>query len=174
MTTAGGSIHLVGSVPLPDAETVFRTVSGALNPFLPRITDGETGRRGRWIWFQREMLLEHPDMEVDTDEPPYALYQWDGQLLRETPFIRFKTGIDPASAEFPTGYAEAGPGVVRTVHTVAGRWHHRTGHPVPGVSAHADGDGVHVRQPECAGRLRTRVRTLAAVCIGRHCRVGAS
>ena len=107
MTTAGSSIHLVGSVPLPDAETVFRTMSGALNPFLPRITDGETGRRGRWIWFQREMLLEHPDMEVDPDEPPYALYQWDGQLLRETPYVRFKAGVDPASVEFPTGYAEA-------------------------------------------------------------------
>ena len=107
MTTAGGSIHLVGSVPLPDAETVFRTVSGALNPFLRRITDGETGERGRWIWFQREMLLEHPDMEVDTDEPPYALYQWDGQLLRETPYIRFKAGVDPMSVDFPTGYAEA-------------------------------------------------------------------
>ncbi len=107
MTTARGGIHLVGSVPLSDAETVFRTVSGALNPFLRRITDGETGQRGRWIWFQREMLLEHPDMEVDTDEPPYALYQWDGQLLRETPYVRFKPEVDPASVEFPTGYAEA-------------------------------------------------------------------
>lgn len=107
MRTARGGIHLVGSVPLSDAETVFRTVGGALNPFLRRITDGETGQRGRWIWFQREMLLEHPDMEVDTDEPPYALYQWDGQLLRETPYVRFKPGVDPTSVEFSTGYAEA-------------------------------------------------------------------
>ena len=99
--------HLVGSVPLPDAETVFRTVSASLGPHLRRITDGETGRRGRWIWFQREMLGEHPDMELDTDEPPYALYQWDGQLLRETPYLRFKPGVDPTSVEFPTGYAEA-------------------------------------------------------------------
>ena len=107
MTTSGSGIHLVGSVPLPDAEAVFRQMSGALNPYLRRITDGETGRRGRWIWFQREMLLEHPDMEVDTDEAPYALYQWDGQLLRETPYVRFKQGVDVASVEFPTGYAEA-------------------------------------------------------------------
>ncbi len=100
-------VHLVGSVPLPDAETVFRTVSGALKPYLRRITDGETGQRGRWIWFQREMLANHPDMEVDTDEPPYALYQWDGQLLRETPYIQFRDGVDPATVTFPTGYAEA-------------------------------------------------------------------
>ena len=99
--------HLVGSVPLADAETVFRTVSAALGPHLRRITDGETGRRGRWIWFQREMLLEHSAMEPDPDEPPYALYQWDGQLLRETPYVRFKSGVDPATVEFPTGYAEA-------------------------------------------------------------------
>ena len=107
MTTVDSGIHLVGSIPLPNAETVFRTVSTALNPYLRRITDGETGRRGRWIWFQREMLLEHPDMAVDTDEPPYALYQWDGQLLRETPYVRFRAGVDPASVAFPTGYAEA-------------------------------------------------------------------
>lgn len=107
MMTSGSGIHLVGSIPLPDAESVFRTVSAALNPYLRRITDGETGRRGRWIWFQREMLLEHPDMEMDTDEPPYALYQWDGQLLRETPYIRFRAGVDAAAVEFPTGYAEA-------------------------------------------------------------------
>jgi len=107
MVRNDSGIHLVGSVPLPDAESVFRTVSGALTPFLRRITDGETGRRGRWIWFQREMLLEHPGMEVDTDEPPYALYQWDGQLLRESPYIRFKPGVDHATVQFPTGYAEA-------------------------------------------------------------------
>ena len=99
--------HLVGSVPLPDAETVFRTVSDAWGPHLRRISDGETGRRGRWIWFQREMLERHPAMEPDPDEPPYALYQWDGQLLRETSYIRFRSGVDPDTVDFPTGYAEA-------------------------------------------------------------------
>ena len=107
MAARESGAHLVGSVPLPDAETVFHTVSAALAPYLRRITDGETGQRGRWIWFQREMLERHPDMELDTHEPPYALYQWDGQLLRETPYLRFKAGIDPAAVEFPTGYAEA-------------------------------------------------------------------
>ena len=107
MAARESGAHLVGSVPLPDAETVFRTVSGALGPRLRRITDGETGRRGRWIWFQREMLEEHPNMEMDPDEPPYALYQWDGQLLRETPYLRFRPGVDPATMDFPTGYAEA-------------------------------------------------------------------
>lgn len=107
MADARSWAHLVGSVPLPDAETVFRTVSDAWGPHLRRVSDGETGRRGRWIWFQREMLEQHPSMEPDRDEPPYALYQWDGQLLRETSYIRFRPGVDPAAVDFPTGYAEA-------------------------------------------------------------------
>ena len=106
MPDAKSWAHLVGSVPLSDAETVFRTVSEAWGPHLRRISDGETGRRGRWIWFQREMLERHPAMEPDPDEPPYALYQWDGQLLRETSYIRFRQGVDPATVDFPTGYAE--------------------------------------------------------------------
>lgn len=107
MADAKSWAHLVGSVPLPDAETVFRTVSDVWGPHLRRISDGETGQRGRWIWFQREMLEQHPAMEPDPDEPPYALYQWDGQLLRETSYIRFRPGADPATVDFPTGYAEA-------------------------------------------------------------------
>ena len=107
MPDAKSWAHLVGSVPLPDAESVFRTVSEAWGPHVRRISDGETGRRGRWIWFQREMLEQHPAMEPDPDEPPYALYQWDGQLLRETSCIRFRQGVDPSAVDFPTGYAEA-------------------------------------------------------------------
>lgn len=99
--------HLVGSVPLADAETVFRTVCAVIGPRLRRLTDGETGQRQRWIWFQREMLANHPAMEIDPDTPPFALYQWDGQLLRETPYIRFKPGADLAQVRFETGYAAA-------------------------------------------------------------------
>ncbi len=99
--------HLVGSVPLADAETVFRTVGAALGPHLRRIPDGETGERIRWIWFQRDMLWNHPDMEADPDAGLYAVYQWDGKLLRETPYVRFKPTADPGAVRFPTGYAEA-------------------------------------------------------------------
>ena len=99
--------HLVGSVPLRDAETVFRTVSEALGPYLKRITDGEIGERQRWIWFQREMLASHPAMELADDEPPFALYQWDGQLIRETPYIRFRPGVNLSQVTFETGYAAA-------------------------------------------------------------------
>ena len=42
-------VHLVGSIPLPDAETVFRTLSSAVGQHLVRIPDGETGIRRTWI-----------------------------------------------------------------------------------------------------------------------------
>jgi hypothetical protein len=43
-------VHLIGSVPMADAETVFRSVARELGPWLARIPDGETGNRHCWIW----------------------------------------------------------------------------------------------------------------------------
>jgi hypothetical protein len=59
-------VHLVGSVPLRDAETVFRRVAGALGDRLRRMPDGETGERSVWIaWqypvFRRSELFEPGD-----------------------------------------------------------------------------------------------------------------
>ncbi|MCH9017953.1 MAG: hypothetical protein IIB89_09375 [Chloroflexi bacterium] len=99
--------HLVGSIPLPDAETVFRTVSQALGSSIRRIPDGETGDRSRWIWFQRAMLESHPDMEIDTGVEPFRVFQWDGKMIRETPWIKFKDDVDPSAVSFPTGYRDA-------------------------------------------------------------------
>jgi len=44
-------VHFVGSIPLPDAETVFRTLAAATGPHLKRLPDGETGIRKTWIRF---------------------------------------------------------------------------------------------------------------------------
>ena len=107
MTANASHAHLVGSVPLADSETVFRTVCAELGQHMKRIPDGETGERIRWIWFQRDMLWNHPDMEEDPDAGLYAVYQWDGKLLRETPYVRIKPSVDPDTLRFPTGYAEA-------------------------------------------------------------------
>ena len=104
---AEAGVHLVGSVPLVDAETVFRTVAATVGPYLRRIPDGETGERRRWIWFQRTMLENHPDMELDPTVPLFALRQWDGKVLRETPLLRLRPGLDPEAVVFETGYAAA-------------------------------------------------------------------
>ena len=79
----------------------------AMGPNLRRIPDGETGERIRWIWFQRDMLWNHADLEEDPEAGLYAVFQWDGKLLRETPYLRFKPSVDPDTVCFPTGYAEA-------------------------------------------------------------------
>jgi hypothetical protein len=99
--------HLIGSVPLEDAETVFRTVCAALGPHLLRVPDGETGERRRWIWFQRQMLERHAAMEIDPTVPLFVLRQWDGKVLRETPLLRFRADVDPETVVFETGYAAA-------------------------------------------------------------------
>jgi hypothetical protein len=97
----------VGSVPLADAEAVFRAAAGALWGALRRVPDGETAERRRWIWFQRAMLERHPAIEVDSTVPPFVLEQWDGKILRETPLLRFRDGVDPSTVVFETGYAGA-------------------------------------------------------------------
>jgi hypothetical protein len=99
-------VHLVGSIPLPDAETVFRTLAGAFGQRLVRVPDGETGIRKTWIRFLQDVLAEHPAIEVATDVPPFKFVQWDGKLIREIPRLRLKPGAVPDPGAFKTGYAD--------------------------------------------------------------------
>jgi hypothetical protein len=99
-------VHLVGSIPLPDAETVFRTVSAAVGRHLVRIPDGETGIRRTWIKFLQDVLADNPGIEVARDVPPFRFVQWDGKLIREIPRLRLKRGLPPDPATFKTGYAD--------------------------------------------------------------------
>jgi len=100
-------LHLIGSIPLDNSEQVFRRLADELGPFLRCLPDGETGERSRWVYFQRQMLQEHPAMEIDPTVPPYKFVQWDGKVVREIEQLRFKPGVDPASVEFDTGYDKA-------------------------------------------------------------------
>lgn len=105
--TAGKPIvHFVGSIPLPDAETVFRTLGAAAVPYLKRRTDGETGIRRTWIRFPQQVLADNPAIEVANDIPSLKFIQWDGKVLREIPRLRVKRGAwhDPATVE--TRYAD--------------------------------------------------------------------
>jgi hypothetical protein len=99
-------VHFVGSIPLPDTETVFRTLTAATGPHLKRLPDGETGIRKMWIGFLRQVLADNPAIEVASEIPPFRHTQWDGKLLRETPRLRVKPGalLDPASIK--TCYAD--------------------------------------------------------------------
>ena len=102
-----GRLHLIGSIPLDNSEQVFRALAAELGPFLSRMPDGETGERSRWVYFQRQMLLDHPAMEIDPTVPPYKFIQWDGKVVREVEQVRFKPSVDPATVVFETGYDKA-------------------------------------------------------------------
>jgi hypothetical protein len=99
------SVHLVGSVPLADAETVFRTVSGVIGPYLKRLPDGETGARRRWVGMLSEILDRHPAFEPDPEEPPFVMKLASGKVHRELTRLRFRAGTDPRAVRFETGYA---------------------------------------------------------------------
>ncbi len=99
-------VHFVGSIPLPDAETVFRTLAAA----AAASSSASPRRRDRHPQdldplFARRTRRE-PGDRSGADVPPFKFTQWDGKLLREIPRLRVKPGarLDPAS--FATGYAE--------------------------------------------------------------------
>lgn len=99
-------VHLCGSVPLDTAEEVFRTVSEAAGSHLARLPDGETGNRILWIGYLGNILVSHPDMEPDPENPSFDWYQWDGTLVWTLPQLRFKPGVDPDKVRFPLTYAD--------------------------------------------------------------------
>jgi hypothetical protein len=99
------NIHFVGSVPLPDSETVFRSLSAVAGSHLLRLPDGETGVRKTWIRFLQDVLADNPGIERATDLPPFKFVQWDGKLIREITRLRVKPGVTLDPATFDTGYA---------------------------------------------------------------------
>jgi hypothetical protein len=81
-------IHFVGSILLPDAETVFvPEVAETAGPYLRRLPDGETGRK-TWIRFLQDVFARNPAIERAHDMPPLKFTQWDGKLIREIPRLR--------------------------------------------------------------------------------------
>jgi hypothetical protein len=99
-------VHFVGSIPLPDTETVFRTLTAATGPHLLRLPDGETGIRKTWIRFLQDVLAQNPAIERADDVPPFKFVQWDGKVIREIPRLRLRLGAVPDPATFDTGYAK--------------------------------------------------------------------
>ncbi len=61
--------HLVGSVPLQDAQAVFTEVGSHLHGRLKRLPDGETGERSNWIRWQYEVLENCPQLTANASDP---------------------------------------------------------------------------------------------------------
>ncbi len=92
-------VHLVGSVPLQDAEEVFRVSCATLDSRLRRIPDGETGVRRNWIGWQIAFLAASSQVEVIPPDPnAYAV----------RPTIQLRAGVSPDEISFENlGYADA-------------------------------------------------------------------
>ena len=91
----GFDVHLVGSAPLASAAEMFETVSRWLAPHLPRLPDGETGRRANWINAIEPVFAEHPDFERTDDLFKRANSDTAGWFR-----YRVKPGIDPRAVGF--------------------------------------------------------------------------
>lgn len=61
------NVHLVGSVPLANAEAVFATACAALGQRLTRVPDGETGVRISWIGWLDPVFAAMPALEMSDD-----------------------------------------------------------------------------------------------------------
>jgi methionine synthase II (cobalamin-independent) len=101
MSNARGA-HLVGGLSAPDASTAMTTAASALGRHLSRITDGETGPRSQWIWWQIDKLtaidgitVGAPQINPQTGNPDYSVF----------PGLDVAEGI--AIPERALGYADA-------------------------------------------------------------------
>ena len=106
MTDINNLAHLVGSIPLNSSEEVFCSICDSIGDHVKRIPDGETGERTFWIFYQRQMLADHPAMEQDTSIPKFQFKQWDGKIIREVTLLKLKDDADFDNLVFPIGYSE--------------------------------------------------------------------
>jgi len=91
--TAVGA-HLVGGLKAPDAETAMRTAAGVLGRHLRAVTDGETGDRSQWIFWQIGRLTAVDGIEVaGLSENPDT----ENEDYREFPQL----AIDPSVTQPP-------------------------------------------------------------------------
>lgn len=93
------SVHLVGSVPLENAEQVFRMTSSILGERLRRIPDGETAIRSNWIGWQIQFLTRNPNFET---LPP------DPNSYAPLPHVKLRAPLTSSDITFDDlGYANA-------------------------------------------------------------------
>ena len=103
-------ILIVGSVPLPAVEDVFRTIATALGTRVKRLPDGEVGDRGGWIQWQVHAVQNHPQLVVDETDRRAGWQKARGEYVstRTATSYRIADHVDPADLSFENlGYADA-------------------------------------------------------------------
>ena len=92
-------VHLVGSIPLSNADTVFETACSILGQHLQRVPDGETGERSNWINWQLPLMMNMPIF--DTIPPAPDRYP-------PIPQVKVRQGISQEELEFGAlGYSQS-------------------------------------------------------------------
>jgi hypothetical protein len=99
-------IMVVGSVPLDNAEQVFRAVGIAFGDRIRAIPDGETGARLNWIEWQAPIFEAHPLFQSAESLPDWrnkdATAKW-----KASPWYSLRPDADAATLAFgPLGYAK--------------------------------------------------------------------
>ena len=108
-------IHLVGSIPGDDAESVFRACAPVLGDTIAAIPDGETGTRRVWVVFLAYNVFDrHPDIESVSRPKPIGAIEnewrhpdehWVPSGFDDLWFFRVRDGIDAITFD-ELGYAE--------------------------------------------------------------------
>jgi methionine synthase II (cobalamin-independent) len=107
--TAVGA-HLVGGLKAPDAESAMRTTAGILGRHLHALSDGETGDRSQWIWWQIGKLTAVEGIEM---AGTHGIADSDNQDYSEFPAL----AVDASVTELPArslGYADSAEGSYAT------------------------------------------------------------
>jgi hypothetical protein len=101
-------VLLVGSVPLADAECVFRAIAKSLASHVRRIPDGETGPRLKWIDWQSHVFESHPMFQrKEADLPDWRIAKVES-AWKSPGWYALRPDADPRRLTFgPLGYAQA-------------------------------------------------------------------
>jgi hypothetical protein len=95
------NVLLVGSIGLPDVETVFRSLAGTVGGSALRFPDGECGPRSHWIMWQLSVIAGNDQFEIgETIEIPF------GGSVRKLDKYKIVGGVDAGDIAFEElGYA---------------------------------------------------------------------
>lgn len=109
MTLAHGA-HLVGGLAAPTAMEAMTTTAGELGRHLTRLTDGETGPRSQWIWWQIDKLVAVPGVRIgqpqvnpETGNPDYSVFPGldvDGEIRIPPRGLGYADAAAESYAEF--------------------------------------------------------------------------
>lgn len=97
-------VLLTGSVPLPDAAAAMTLAAEILGDKLPRIPDGETGARSKFITFQAPILGAAPQF-ITEKLGPQSEWGPNGELPPKV--IKLRPGATGVPSYGPLGYAAA-------------------------------------------------------------------